>query len=1571
MGKQLISFGGNRKTATAFRKVGSGMARKDWGLPFGLVGALVIGNATIALLENRACAQIAPDVTLGVESSIVTPNVNIKGISADRIEGGALRGTNLFHSFQEFNVGDGQRVYFANPVGIENILSRVTGNNISNILGTLGVDGGANLFLLNPNGIIFGPNAKLDIAGSFVASTADSLVFENNSKFSATNPEAPPLLTISLTPGLQYGSNQPRATITNAGNLSVGQNLTLDAGNLDLQGQLQAGRDLTLQAQDTVKVRDSAINPFVAAAGGRLLIQGNQTVDIFALNHPMSGFYSGEDMVLRSVNPVGGDAHYWSGGNFRIEQLDGSLGNLSSPNDPVIRANGNVFLASYTGASLHILAGGRVEIPGSVLIQSSDPMNGIVEDVPLSNGTSQPINGQTRPTLDIRAGINWETLPGDTITGVVFPPPVFGGATNADIRIGDIAIEAPNGLVFLTNQYQPNTAVGNIQVSRIRTGFNPFGGFSGDAGSIVIDSRGNITIPDSGTIRTDATTGKAGDITLLANGSFFMTGRTQLAALALGQGDAGNINIVVGDSVFMTGNAQMAAFTGAQGDAGNINIVAGNAVSLNGDSFISTDVRAGAVGNGGDINIEAGALLIDGNASLQADSIGPGNAGNIIVQVKDSVSLTNGGFISSSALQEGNGGNIQINAPASVIVSGFNPVSGRSSALLAIAGRNASGQAGSIAINTGTLRVADGAAINTSTFSSSNGGSVAINANNLELTGGGQVLALTRSSGKAGNVNLNVTDTVTISEVDPNYLNRLTQFGSNVVTNELDASGIFAGGSIFGSTGNGGDLSISTRRLNLSDEGAVTTAVFGTGEAGNLAIAAVDSVNVSSKGSITTASSQGNSGNLSINTRQLNVSDVETVLTTGSGGGNAGELSIIATDSMNVSNQGVVTTATGESSTGNSGNLSILTGRLTISNAGKITSSSLGRGNAGNLAITATDSVSVGNGSFLSTGTEPTSAGNGGTLSINTRQLDIKDGGQIDTASTGTGNSGNLAIASDSMNVVNQSVVTTSSAEGAGVAGRLDIQTGRLSIRDGSLVVSSTVGSGDAGDLTVRAADFVEVVNNSKLSADTVGSGNAANLTIETNNFSIQDSEVSTGTLPNSSGRGGTLSVRASGVVEIDGSGGLVTGTAGSGSGGDLSVTTRRLTAQDGGRVEAGTAGTNGGGDVTVNASELIELSGGSADGISPSGVSAKSGAASTVGSGNVNLTTGELIVRDGAEVTVETLGAGNGGKVGVQANSLSLANGGSIASRSRGQGRAGDISVSLNENLRSSGGIISATSTQAGGGDITIEAKDIRLRNGSLISTSVFDSTGGGGDISIKSDVFLALEDSDILANADAGPGGNITINSSAFLIDLFSTGQAAAVGRNPGNLSRFRGNARVDISDNFAGVLDNRLIDISDDFAGFLDNRRVDISADSRTNSSGIVSIPNIFSPEVASLPSNFVNAAELIDRRCTADNRTRRGSFTVTGRGGLPPSPTDPLTGEAMIADWITLNSEDENRDRTGNHTNPTHSNPQQLVEAQGWVINNQGQVILTATTSTVTLQNFWLASPSCQSAQPSTQ
>ncbi len=168
------------------------------GLRLGLAG--VTSCISVFLITNSTLAQesnIIPDNSLGAESSRLNRNVVINGMNADSIDGGAQRDINLFHSFSEFNINNRQAVYFANPDGVQNILTRVTGGNQSNIFGTLGVDGAANLFLINPNGIVFGENASLDLQGSFVGTTASGLQFGKQGNFSATNPEIPGNLTVN------------------------------------------------------------------------------------------------------------------------------------------------------------------------------------------------------------------------------------------------------------------------------------------------------------------------------------------------------------------------------------------------------------------------------------------------------------------------------------------------------------------------------------------------------------------------------------------------------------------------------------------------------------------------------------------------------------------------------------------------------------------------------------------------------------------------------------------------------------------------------------------------------------------------------------------------------------------------------------------------------------------------------------------------------------------------------------------------------------------------------------------------------------------------------------------------------------------------------------------------------------------------------------------------------------------------------------------------------------------------------------------------------------------------------
>ncbi|MEM9979317.1 MAG: filamentous hemagglutinin N-terminal domain-containing protein, partial [Cyanobacteria bacterium P01_D01_bin.2] len=201
---------------------------------------LALLSGTVGILSGApSVAQVIPDSTLGAENSIVTP----LDAETQRIDGGALRDSTLFHSFEQFGIPENHGVYFANPAAVNTIFSRVTGADPSRLLGTLGVLGAADLVFLNPHGVLFGPNAELDLRGAFTATTASGVTLPGGYGFSAVAPEAVPLLTVNAQApiGLMFTGEEPGA-IANTGSLTVDpdQGIALIGGAVVNQGSLTA-----------------------------------------------------------------------------------------------------------------------------------------------------------------------------------------------------------------------------------------------------------------------------------------------------------------------------------------------------------------------------------------------------------------------------------------------------------------------------------------------------------------------------------------------------------------------------------------------------------------------------------------------------------------------------------------------------------------------------------------------------------------------------------------------------------------------------------------------------------------------------------------------------------------------------------------------------------------------------------------------------------------------------------------------------------------------------------------------------------------------------------------------------------------------------------------------------------------------------------------------------------------------------------------------------------------------------------------------------------------------------------
>ncbi len=1102
--------------------------------------SLALSGVTLAIsgnsvLADYALAEMVPDGTLGNESSVVIPNTTVRGAIADKIEGGATRGANLFHSFQEFNVGELQRVYFANPSGIDNILTRVTGSNISNILGTLGVDGAANLFLLNPNGMVFGPQSRLDVAGSFFASTANSLVFGDGQEFSATSPEGPPLLTINITPGLQYGKYDPRTTITNAGNLAAGKDLTLAAGNLDLQGQLDAGRNLTLLAEDTVNISDSVAQPFKAYSGGLLAIQGNQSISIAAKNHVLSGLFVGSDLQLRSANPIVGDTNYTVGGNIIIEQLDGNPGNFISPNDPIILANGDVSLGNYTGASLHILAGGSVTV-GDIEINSTDtgdntispdhsnPFLASLANVTLSDEarTSVVIDGSKRPTLDIRAGIDWTLLggfPGNTDSGNLAPN--FGSAaTSADIKVGEIKINAPNGLVLLTNQYQANQSLvsDTLKISSLLTGDGTLANlvnddnstkfeidksnqkFSGHGGSVFIDHRGGIEIREP--IDASSASGQAGDITLITNGQLSLDG-SFIISNTFGTEKAGDITIDTG-SLFATDGAQIETSTFGQANAGKVTIVADDTVTFEGKAEnpnitgIFNNIEQDATGNSGGISITTGSLFMN-DASLQSRIKGEGNGGDVTIIAEDQVIVDQNG---NSILTEvdfsvmGNAGDISIDAESVTISNGARLVADT----LGI------GNAGNITITAGDTVTIDGVKSDLTLASGlrsrvgrdrenprfrnkpqaiGNGGNITIKGKSVFVTNGGQVSTEIYDKGKAGNISIIAEDDVIFDGAlifrNKNRNNKVSSFSSIIFTRVRQTA-----------EGDGGNVSIKGRSVSFTNGAVINSETRGKGNGGNVEIKARDRVlvdgvvlldGVDKTRSITTgifsnvtSNGDGKGGDI-----RLKVEEGSLVITGGarlqSGTqekGNGGNVIIKVDDQVLIDGVGInhqpsqiLTGVNARSTQGNGGEIKIKANSIAVTDGGALDASTNSNGNGGPIDLT-TNRLTV-NGGVISSAAKEAATGQASDITIYTNTLKVEDGGEI-------------TVKSDN-----------------GVAGNLDIKAKSLLLNDGELLAETQLNRGEDGaNITLKVSDSIVMFNESLISAKASEKATGGNIDIDT-----------------------------------------------------------------------------------------------------------------------------------------------------------------------------------------------------------------------------------------------------------------------------------------------------------------------------------------------------------------------------------------------------------------------------------------------------------------------------------------
>lgn len=621
---------------------------------------------------------------------------------------------------------------------------------------------------------------------------------------------------------------------------------------------------------------------------------------------------------------------------------------------------------------------------------------------------------------------------------------------------------------------------------------------------------------------------------------------------------------------------------------------------------------------------------------------------------------------------------------------------------------------------------------------------------------------------------------------------------------------------------------------------------------------------------------------------------------------------------------------------------------------------------------------------------------NGGGISIQARQLLLQDGAFVSSSTFGQGKAGDLTVrATESVELVgNRNVIevlgriidndftpadlreglfTVSFSPGS--AGNLAIETNHLVLKGGALVSPSTFANGRGGNLTVSAPNGVVELISSVLLTGTAGSQAAGDLTVTARRLSIREGGgIATTTL--SSGQGGNLTINTSELTEMIGAENsiivptsrgvnlgsgisfLYTTSLASGSAGKLTINTRQLILKGISDIMTGGLGSQSvPGDLIVNASDLVELN--------PIPQAAFFGvglSATTIGianGGNLTVNTKRLIIHNGVQVKTATFGAGQGGTLTVNASEsveligtsvnnvptglfvsgnnyqldgsvatgdagnlrintgrLIIRDGAAVSAINQGLGRAGNIEIIAPSILLDNGGSIRATTTVGDRGNIAVRAQSLQMRRGSQITTNATD-TATGGNITIDTGVLAALENSDISANSQEARGGRVTINAQG----IFGT-----EGRSQPTLNS-----------------DITATGGTPELSGTVDIQTPDINPTS----------------SLLVLPQTPVDVASLIARRCSTGN-PQISRFINVGRGGQPPSPSEPLNSSAGWVDERQITRSTENPSVLNGDSENTSD---RLVAAQGWVINATGQVELVADAPIVTPYSFWSVTPPC--------
>jgi filamentous hemagglutinin family protein len=683
----------------------------------------ILGTLTLfeCWINSDVKAQISSDG--GAVGTVVSTDPCNTGFCT--ITGGTPQGNNLFHSFSQFSLNSSTTAIFnpgAPPPTINNIIMRVTGSSASSIDGQIAAvnaASNANLFLLNPNGIIFGANAELSISGSFIATTATAFKFADGTIFSANEPQNTPSLTVNLPPsGLVFSGNsgdiinrsqatpgfvnsigQPAGLAVNSGNTIalIGGNVTLDNGNITAgnptvdSGRIELGSvsgsgevnlsqvsegfsaDYSnIQSFGNIQLANNSVvdaSGLISGGGGGIQIRGNNiTVNNSAVTS--SSFdTSGENLTVdASVLEISGTLNDGrSAGFFTQARGSGNAGNMTINTNTLTVKDGGFISADTIGDG----QGGAIAIDATESISLSS-----------SNGLFSGISSSTFSNAN--AGNVEITTQQLTLTNGTQIFASTGGAGNA----GNVTVNASNSITVSGEGSDPSGIF--TQVNNPATGNG--GNINLDTGTLIVENGGQISA-------STRTSGAGGSVTIDARNSAIVRGSgTQdsgIFSVAQGTGNGGNIALDVATLTVENGG-RVSASTINSGAGGSIQIDASDSVTVRGNSTGNSGIlsETQGSGNGGSINLSAPTVFVEENGTISVSGDSTGDAGNIDIRAPK-ISMNNGTI--EARTESGSGGDLHLYASDYILM--FNE-----SLISATAGEaEAPGDGGNISITTTVL----------------------------------------------------------------------------------------------------------------------------------------------------------------------------------------------------------------------------------------------------------------------------------------------------------------------------------------------------------------------------------------------------------------------------------------------------------------------------------------------------------------------------------------------------------------------------------------------------------------------------------------------------------------------------------------------------------------------------------------------------------------------------------------------------------------------------------------------------------------------------------------------------